>query len=132
MRLLDWKKEFSVGVSALDREHRDLIDTINLLHDEFDDPDHPRDAASLLLAVIEVVAAHFAEEEAAMQLGDYSGFAAHKEDHDLLLEQLHDLAVAFEGADEVDSVDLALRLEPWFVRHFHSHDARMMEALRRH
>ncbi len=132
MRLLDWKQEYCLGIDAVDHDHRDLIETINRLHEAYDDPIHPHDAATVLRAVITVVGEHFAEEETVMRARAYAGLAAHKQDHDLLLDALRDLAEAFEGADELDSVELALRLEPWFARHFHSYDARMIEALREH
>jgi len=32
MSLIEWKDEFSVGVTEVDLEHRDLIDLINDLH----------------------------------------------------------------------------------------------------
>jgi len=132
MRLLNWKDDFSTGVAAADADHRELIDMINRLYDEFGDPDHPRDAAGLIADVLAAVAAHFAEEESLMRSRAYPGFTPHKEDHDRLLDELHDMMDAFAGADEPDSVELSLRLEPWFVRHFHSYDAAMAQAFGAH
>ena len=129
MRLLDWKEDFSTGVASADADHRELIDTINRLYAEFGDPDHPRDAASLIADVLTAVAIHFAEEEDLMRSVAYPGFERHKEDHDRLLDELHDMMEAFAGADEPDSVELSLRLEPWFTRHFNSYDAAMIQAL---
>ena len=132
MRLLDWKEDFSTGVASADADHRELIDTINRLYAEFGDPDHPRDAASLIADVLTAVAIHFAEEEDLMRSRAYLGFERHKEDHDRLLDDLHDMMEAFAGADEPDSVELSLRLEPWFTRHFNSYDAAMIQALGAH
>ncbi len=132
MRLLDWKEDFCIVVDAADTDHRALIDTINRLYDEFGEPDHPRDAASLISDVLTAVATHFLEEEELMRTAAYQGFERHKEDHDRLLDELHDMMEAFAGADEPDSVELSLRLEPWFARHFHSYDAAMIRALGAH
>ena len=129
MRLLDWTEDFSTGVAAADADHRELIATINRLYDEFGDPDHPRDAAGLIADVLGAVAAHFADEEELMRTRSYAGFEPHKQDHDRLLDDLRDMMEAFAGADEPDSVELSLRLEPWFARHFHSHDAAAIRAL---
>ena len=129
MRLLDWKEDFRIGVDAADADHRELVDTINRLHDEFDDPGHPRDAASLIADVLGAVAAHFSDEEVLMRTRGYPGLDQHKQDHDRLLDELRDMMEAFAGADEPDSVELSLRLEPWFARHFHSYDAAMIIAL---
>ena len=129
MRLLDWKEDFSTGVASADADHRELIDTINRLYDEFGDPNHPRDAANLIADVLTAVAIHFAEEEDLMRSRAYPGFERHKEDHDRLLDELHDMMEAFAGADEPDSVELSLRLEPWFARHFNGYDAAMIQEL---
>jgi hemerythrin len=132
MRLLDWKEDFSTGVAAADADHRELIGAINRLYDEFDDPDHPRDAAALIADVLGAVAAHFSAEEELMRSRSYAGLEPHKQDHDRLLDELNDMMEAFAGADEPDSVELSLRLEPWFARHFHSHDAAMIQAIGAH
>ncbi len=34
MALLQWKDQYSVGIDAVDYEHRELIALINRLHDE--------------------------------------------------------------------------------------------------
>ena len=34
MALLQWKDHYSVGIDAVDHEHKELIDLINRLHDE--------------------------------------------------------------------------------------------------
>lgn len=36
MTLLRWKDEYSVGIEAVDHEHRQLIDLINRLHEQLD------------------------------------------------------------------------------------------------
>ena len=36
MQLLQWKDEYSVGIDAVDYEHKELIDLINRLHEELD------------------------------------------------------------------------------------------------
>jgi hemerythrin len=33
MGLLKWEKRYSVGIEAVDHEHRELVDLINRLHD---------------------------------------------------------------------------------------------------
>jgi hypothetical protein len=36
---------------------------------------------------------------------------------------------AFQRSVEVDSVDLSMRLDAWFFRHFHHYDTRLHQAL---
>ena len=62
----------------------------------------------------------------------YPELAAHREDHERLLDEIRDVVEAFGQAEEVDSVDLAMRLEPWFSRHFATYDLRLHSSLKVH
>jgi hemerythrin len=129
MRLIDWKEEYHVGIDSIDDEHRRLIETINRLHEELDSPDHKRTVPGFFGRLLVEIRVHFAHEEEFMRAHDYAGLTPHKEDHDLLLEELRDMMEAFERSVEVDSVELSLRLDAWFSRHFHHHDTQLHQAL---
>jgi hemerythrin len=62
----------------------------------------------------------------------YPELEAHRADHERLLDEIRDLVEAFRQAEEVDSVDLAMRLEPWFSHHFATHDLRLHTTLKVH
>jgi hemerythrin len=129
MRLVNWKDEYKVGIDEIDDEHRELIETINRLHEELDSPDRKRTVPGFFKRLLVEIKAHFAHEEEFMREHDYKGYAAHKQDHDLLLEELRDIMEAFERSVEVDSVDLSMRLDAWFFRHFHHYDTQLHQAL---
>lgn len=132
MALLQWKDEYSTGLEDVDEEHRDLIDIINRLHDLMLADDAKLTVPAFFDRLLKGVSTHFALEERIMGESDYPELAAHQEDHDRLLDDIRDLAEAFERAEEVDSVELALRLEPWFRRHFATHDLRLHRTLKIH
>jgi hemerythrin len=62
----------------------------------------------------------------------YERLGAHKQDHERLLDDLRDIMDAFERAEEIDSVELATRLDSWFSRHFRTHDAEFHQAFGPH
>ncbi len=129
MRLMDWKDEYKVGIDTIDDEHRQLIETINRLHEELDSPDRKRTVPGFFRRLLVEIKAHFAHEEEFMRVHNYAGFGAHKQDHDLLLGELLDIMEAFERSVEIDSVDLSMRLDAWFFRHFHHYDTQLHQAL---
>jgi len=129
MRLMNWKDEYKVGIDAIDNEHRELIETINRLHEELDSPDRKRTVPGFFRRLLVEIKAHFAHEEEFMREHHYAGLSAHKEDHDLLLDELRDIMEAFERSLEIDSVDLSMRLDAWFFRHFHHYDTQLHHAL---
>ena len=129
MNLLIWKPEYSVGVEAIDHEHKQLIDTINRLHDELDSSDHKITVSEFFGDLLQEISSHFALEEKVMRDQRYEKLAAHKEDHERLLDELRDIMDCFEQSEEIDCVELSLRLDNWFSRHFRTHDALLHKAL---
>ena len=129
MNLLIWKPEYSVGVEAVDYEHRELIDTINRLHDQLDNRDRAATIPGFFGDLLKEISSHFALEEKIMRDRGYERLPSHKEDHERLLDDLRDIMDSFEYSEEIDSVELALRLDAWFSRHFRTHDALLHKAL---
>ena len=125
MALIEWTDEFVLGVPEVDREHRELIDMINALHDGMgSEPPHPRILARIR-EIHTLVAEHFAHEEAYMREVRYMAYAEHKEDHEILLDDLRDIVTDTEAAGTVDHARLSADLDYWFSAHFRTHDARL-------
>lgn len=125
MTLIQWKAEYSVGVEAVDHEHRELIDTINRLHEAMQsaaDHDHVVEGLGEIYAQI---AAHFALEEKIMRDSHYRAYDEHKLDHETLLDDLRDIMDAVDDRGHYDELDLSADLDRWFSDHFRTHDARL-------
>lgn len=132
MRLLDWKDEYSVGIEAVDHEHKELIALINRLYAGLESADARTTVPAFFGDLLRAIGSHFALEEKFMREHAYPGLDRHKADHERLLDELRDIMEAFEAADEVDSVELADRLDVWFTRHFRTHDTELHRALGAH
>ncbi|RME35168.1 MAG: hemerythrin-like metal-binding protein [Gammaproteobacteria bacterium] len=131
MSLIRWKPEYSVGVPDVDHEHQELIREINQLHGQLEENDRGS-VAEALGQIYNLVAAHFALEERVMQMNDYPGYEAHKEDHERLLDEIADLMDEAEMGGEYDPEELSRRLDAWFGKHFSTFDARLHGRLRGH
>jgi len=132
MQLLQWKDEYSVGIDAVDYEHKELIGLINRLHQELDAGDPKRTVPVFFGDLLKGISTHFALEEKFMREHGYSGLGSHKEDHERLLDELRDIMDAFEDAKEIDPAALRERLDTWFTRHFRTHDAALHRSLGAH
>ena len=129
MSLLEWKPEFSVGNASIDHEHEQMIQQINTLYDQLS---HPVDAANVEAVLGEIhadISAHFALEERLMQRAEYIEYEDHKEDHEDLLDHIHDLMESFYNDPEAGQELLKSQLSDWFGRHFASFDARLHKQL---
>ncbi len=72
-----------------------------------------------------MICAHFALEERVMRETGYDEYAAHKDDHERLLDEIRDLMDDYEDAGAIDMDAFSRRLEHWFSEHFRTKDARL-------
>ena len=132
MALLEWKKRYSVGIEAVDHEHRELIDLINRLHEDLLAGSRDDRVSAFLGEILRAISAHFALEELFMREHRYDQASQHKSAHEDLLEQIRDIMEDFEADREAGSRELAGRLDDWFTVHFKTHDARLHHRLGAH
>src|SRR5215471_14768037 len=132
MGLLHWEKRYSVGIEAVDHEHRELIDLVNRLHEKAKTQGSKVAVIGFFGDLYKGISAHFALEERFMREKGYDQLPQHKADHERLLDEIRDIMDDFEGMETIDSADLARRLDAWFSRHFETHDARLHKALGTH
>lgn len=125
MTLLQWKKEYSVGSPSVDHEHRELIEQINLWHENLKKDIEKDTRLAFLGEIFARISAHFALEEKLMRDSGYDEYDAHKADHELLLDQLRDIMDAEDRGENYDDIALGSRLEKWFSEHFRTKDARL-------
>ena len=129
MALLEWKAEFSVGNASIDHEHEHMIQQINTLYDKLAAPLDVETVESVLGEIHADISAHFALEERLMREANYHEYQDHKEDHEDLLDQIHDLMDSFYQDPEAGQKLLKSQLSDWFGRHFSSFDARLHRQL---
>ena len=97
MSLITWRDEFSVGVNAVDHEHRELIRLINELDEAMGANADQAVVVGALGEIYARIAAHFALEEKEMRAARYAALDSHKQDHEALLDELLD---AYAGWNE--------------------------------
>lgn len=130
MALIEWRDEFSVGVPAVDHEHRELIELINATHEHLGKSDE-RDAVTEFLGEIYAkISAHFALEEQIMRAQGYDQYLDHKADHERLLDEIRDIMDYHQDTREFDDERFAAQLSGWFTEHFKTKDARLHKHLR--
>lgn len=130
MALLRWKDEYSVGIEAVDHEHKELIDLINRLHAQLSSRDGSVEA--FFGDLLKGISAHFALEERFMGEHGYDQLSQHKADHERLLDDLREMMDELPNDEQTADSGLAARLDAWFSRHFETHDARLHKALGTH
>ena len=128
MSLIEWRKEFEIGRPEVDAEHRELVALINELPGVLQGGPSEQ-ALEVLGEIYASIAAHFALEERLMRDNNYDDYAAHKQEHESLLDELLDLMDDFDSGAWVDINAFAARVGEWFSEHFRNRDARLHRRL---
>jgi len=132
MAPLEWKDSYSVGVEAVDHEHRELIDLMNRLHAALAS-DRPEEEVSRVFGdLFRAISSHFALEERFMRERGYDQVDQHKADHERLLDELRDIMDEYLDGEGHSVERLTASVEAWFTNHFKTHDARLHSRLGAH
>lgn len=136
MALLQWKERYSVGIGAVDYEHKELIALINRLYAEFLSKGPSSSVEAFFGDLLKGISAHFALEETFMIERQYDQFPQHKADHERLLDELREMMddelIYHDLGGALDKGTLPDRLHAWFSRHFETHDGRLHKAIGAH
>jgi hemerythrin-like metal-binding protein len=132
MMTLEWKDAYSVGVPAVDHEHRELIDLVSHLHDALTSGRPAEAVEDAFGDLLRSISAHFALEERFMREHHYDERPQHKADHERLLDELRDIMDEYRTGDSDTAERLGKSLEAWFVNHFKTHDAHLHSRLGTH
>ena len=125
MAQIEWTDDFSVGNASIDQEHEALIAQINQINEQLSQPTDTETIESMLDVLQSDISTHFAVEELLMHEAGFAELEAHREDHEHLLDQIHDLIFHFNEDPEKGKELLINRLSDWFSQHFKGFDARL-------
>lgn len=119
-----WTKELSVGVGAIDSQHRELFDTAAGLVEGVERGEGIGEAAKTVAFLEEYVRNHFALEELYMKRNFYPDYPSHKAEHTGFIGHFYDLRDAMdrEGAHPGLAARLAEWLGEWLVEHIGRQD----------
>lgn len=115
--LISWDDEFSVGIDAIDRQHKHLLGLINKIDDVIQNGGTYEKFAPIVTDLINYTNRHFAHEEKLMDENHCPDLDRHKRSHDRLREELlhWQEKVAKARAEEMREHMLFLRI--WFPGH---------------
>jgi len=129
MVLIEWKKEFELGIPAVDTEHRELIALINETYAELQSSRSKNTILDFLGEIFAKISAHFALEETIMRKQHYDQYQDHKADHERLLDEIRDIMDDYEDGVMPSTTQLSQRFSEWFSEHFRTRDARLHKYL---
>ena len=88
---LDWDESLSVHIPEIDAEHQHFIKLVNELNEAIIARMNKKKIKSLMRAILDDAALHFAHEEAAFREWDYPGAEAHAKKHSQIIAFLNEI-----------------------------------------
>lgn len=117
MAYLEWSPRFETGVAAMDRQHRELVDMVNSLHEAMRTGRGAEQTQPILQGLVSYTRTHFHDEEQLQRRKVWPGHARHVDLHQDLLRQLAGFVEEFNQRQQVSTLNLADFLKNWLVNH---------------
>ncbi|MBI2236896.1 MAG: bacteriohemerythrin [Magnetospirillum sp.] len=120
---IHWTEMMSVGVPALDDDHKTLVKLLNVLHRSIGDPEEYGTLGTVLEALVDYARHHFVREERMMQDCNYPQLDAHRQIHDSIAAKV----VEYRRRYDEDQTSVRARecldfLHNWLIEHICTND----------
>jgi len=110
---------------VIDADHKDLVDTVNSLHDAIKNGGSRTRIGQIISDLVQYVDVHFSREEAMMDKYSYPDIAQHKRIHRHLTRTVHAIRVIFNKEPKnIDPNKLLQFLKEWLIHHILDEDTR--------
>lgn len=117
-----WKDEYSVGVEAMDNEHRKLLNLINHLQTAIHYQTGGGFEQEALNELMDYTRYHFQHEEELMQQYGYPNLEAHQKLHRDMVAQAEAFVAEYRTKGHKALEDVAEYLKDWLVKHINGTD----------
>ena len=129
MPLIEWNQELAVGIEAIDKQHKRLVNLINMLHDSMKIGKGREVLGEVLNELTDYTVYHFDTEEKLMLKYEYPSYASHKKEHEKLTDQVKEIKTKFEEGDTVLTVEFMGFLRDWLSNHIVKVDKKYSDFL---
>lgn len=123
MSLIKWSDSMSVGVAAVDADHKKLVEMINRLFDGVQAGHGKEAVGGILDGLIRYTVEHFDREERYFAQTGYPEAAEHKALHEDLKRQALDIQTKYNaGGDFTITLETMNFLKNWLINHIQGSD----------
>lgn len=120
--MIHWQDSYSVGVSAIDEQHQQLVDIINRLFAAMKSGQGQQELGQTFSRLIDYTKEHFSFEESLMEQYDYPEAYRHKQEHVGLTKRVVNLNEQFQSGAILLSVETSHFLKDWLLQHIQKTD----------
>jgi hemerythrin len=126
MTFATWHDDLNIGDSKIDREHRELFEMVNALHDAILREEPTIAVKAIVDRLAQHTIDHFQSEEGLMRRYRYPGYNRHKQVHDNLTRKIIKLQKKLAKQEVAITSDLTAFLQEWLAHHIKGEDRNMI------
>lgn len=116
-----WKDKYSVNVSAIDEQHKQVLDILNSMYEAVNCPDNKETMRLGLKKLYIFTVTHFQYEETLLRILKYDDLAAHRKLHARMKDDTEKYIEKYKNGT-MDIVDLMRFLKDWWLGHIVGED----------
>ncbi|MGD2080896.1 MAG: bacteriohemerythrin [Nitrospirota bacterium] len=117
MPLVVWSAKYSLGIEAVDSQHKSIVDLINRLHASLRAGEAKRDTGEILRRMRDYALLHFDMEEKYMEEFGYGGLEEHRAEHETFRRKVPEFERSFREGDLTVTLEIMRFLMDWLLRH---------------
>jgi len=117
MALFQWKDAYSVHIAEIDKQHKQLIEMVNELHEAMAKGKGKEALGQVLARLIDYTKVHFAFEEDLMRKNGYPEYDAHKAKHDKMAAKVLNLQSQYRQGKAQLTFEVTKFLQDWLNKH---------------
>ncbi|HBG06813.1 MAG: chemotaxis protein [Geobacteraceae bacterium GWC2_58_44] len=126
-----WDQSFSTSIPTFDEQHKKLFAMVNELNEAMQHKRSKEAIGSVLSRLIAYTGSHFTAEEEAFRKTGYPEEAAHRKQHQDLVQQALALQEKFNSGEMLLTQEVIEFLQEWLVKHIKGTDNRYGAHLRK-
>lgn len=131
MSAFEWTDALAVGIDAIDRDHKVLVDQINMLSDAVESGANSTMTASVINVLIDYTVYHFDRERRMMEATGFPDADRHLKEHDLMVAKVKAMHQTFSHGSR-DAEDMFKFLKVWLTQHILKSDRALAAHLSAH
>ncbi len=123
MPIMEWIKDYELGIDQFDNHHKHLVSLINTIYDDYTSEAPTETVGEVLNELIDYVAYHFSAEESWMENIKYPDREKHIKEHNRFSKTILEMQEEYTQGKMNLSFDLLVFLKTWLNDHITETDA---------
>ncbi|WP_158240542.1 bacteriohemerythrin [Telmatospirillum siberiense] len=131
MSLVAWSEDLTIGVAAVDADHRKLFSLVNYLYDSMIAGKETPVIDEFIDSLIIYTKQHFEREESLFEETSYPDRLAHRQEHDALIAQITEAHKRYKSdASATQLLEMIGFLNKWMIEHIRKSDKKYAPHLK--